>query len=166
MLGRYITYLRYVFLHRWHVFLASLKFGIPLLGLLHDISKYRLSELLPYARHFYNPDGSSVGIKSKTGYYKPTNTGDPVFDYGWFLHTKRNKHHWQYWVVPDTRGDNVIFETMEMPEKYVKEMVCDWIGAGKVQHTMSTKEWYECNKSKLVFHPNTRAFVESFVKET
>ena len=50
----------------------------------------------------------------------------------------------------------------------VKEMVCDWIGAGKAQGFVSPKEdrypetrkWYQKNKAKMSLHPTTRAQVE------
>lgn len=71
---RHLKYLSYVLRHKWFVFLAACKLGIPWLGIIHDLSKFRLSEWLPYARHFHNPDGSHKEVRGKTGYYKPTDT--------------------------------------------------------------------------------------------
>lgn len=93
---RYIIYLWYIMRHKWFVLCACISHGIPLRGLMHDFSKLRPSEFIPYARYFYNPDGSKREHKrDKTGYYKPTDTGDANFDFAWFLHQKRNRHHWQ-----------------------------------------------------------------------
>lgn len=40
-----------------------------------------------------------------------------------------NPHHWEYWI--DYASDGSIIP-LKIPYKYVIEMVCDWIGAGKV----------------------------------
>src|SRR5664280_1736204 len=101
-LTRYDKYLWYVVCHRWFVFIECCKLGIPWQGIVHDLSKFRPSEFFPYARHFHG-----VGAKEwrdKTGYYKPTDTGDSAFDFAWFLHQKRNAHHWQYWIFPSDPG--------------------------------------------------------------
>ena len=58
--------------------------------------------------------------KDKKGFYKPSDTGDMAFEMAWLKHCRRNKHHWQYWVVPECPEDKVY----EMPRTYVLEMVC------------------------------------------
>ena len=105
-MNRYIVYIWYVVKHKWFVFLECCKLGIPWRGVLHDMSKFLPSEFIPYARFFYNPDGSSKQIRDKTGYYKPNNTGDAEFDLAWFYHKSRNKHHWQYWILPWDADDS------------------------------------------------------------
>jgi hypothetical protein len=132
---------------------------MPWRGLVHDLSKFLPDEFIPYARHFYNPDGTLKPDKrDKTGYYKPTDTGDPYFDYAWILHQKRNKHHWQWWILPEDNGGTKILE-MEYP--YWLEMVCDWAGAGKAQNNkVGIRKWYLKNKDKMQMGPNTRSNVE------
>ena len=103
---KHFKYLKYVLRHKWFVFIECCKMGYPFLGLIHDWSKFRPSEFLPYAEHFYgkdshHKDGShqQKGIKTgrdETGYYKPTDTGDKAFDFAWLLHQKRNRHRWQW----------------------------------------------------------------------
>lgn len=91
----YWRYFWYVARHKWFVFCAACRLGIPWLGLIHDLSKFLPDEFLPYADHFY---GRRIGTqRDATGYYKPTDTGDPAFDFAWSLHLKRNRHHWQWW---------------------------------------------------------------------
>jgi len=80
-----LKYLWQVLRHKWFVFLEACRLGIPWLGLIHDWSKLRSSEFAPYAQHFY---GS-----------QPEKKDDPAFDIAWLQHQKRNKHHWQYWVL-------------------------------------------------------------------
>jgi len=131
---KYIKYLRYIIRHKYFVLVECWKRGLYWRGLTHDLSKLRPSEFFPYANHFY---GSKEGIKKgrdSTGYYKPTDTGDKVFDFAWLLHQKRNRHHWQWWVLPEDKGG---VKVLEMDKADRLEMLCDWIGAGKVQGHIS-----------------------------
>ena len=53
---RHLNYLKYVLRHKWFVLLASIRIGAPLWGaIIHDLSKFRPSEWIPYARCFYAP---------------------------------------------------------------------------------------------------------------
>ncbi len=152
----YLKYLHYVLRHKWFVFIECCRYGLFWQGITHDISKFLPSEFIPYANFFY---GHRAPIRrDSTGYYKPTETGDQEFDYAWFLHQKRNKHHWQYWVFPDEGGKS--FKVVEMPDKYQKEMLCDWLGAGMAQGTPDSKKWYDAHKDQLVLHSKTRAWIE------
>ena len=165
---RYIAYLRYLIRHRRYVRRACWGEGLYWRGLVHDLSKFRPDEFIPYARHFYNRDGSKKQARGKTGYYKPTDTGDPAFDFAWFLHQKRNRHHWQWWILPEDDGGTKI---MEMDRDSVREMVCDWAGAGKAQGFFSppddeyyeTRKWYEKNNQKMQLHPRTRTLVHTMI---
>ena len=47
-----------------------------------------------------------------------------------------------------------------MPDKYRKEMLADWKGAGKAQGTPNCKKWYLINKNKMRLHPETRRWIE------
>jgi len=95
----HLAYLKYVLKHKWYVFLECCKLGIPWLGVIHDWSKFRPSEWFPYARYFYNPDGTRRQVRDGDGNF----VQDATFDFAWFLHQKRNKHHWQWWIL---REDN------------------------------------------------------------
>lgn len=128
--------------------------GIPLLGILHDWSKFLPDEFIPYSRHKFKRD--------KTGYYKPADTGDTDFETAFFLHVRRNKHHWQSWCVPVSL--NCVM-TMPIPERYMREMVADWRGAGKAQGTPDTKVWYATHKDDLVLHLESRKWIEELLGE-
>jgi hypothetical protein len=91
---RHWEYLKYVVRHRWFVMLACFQHGLIWRGLVHDLSKFLPSEWFPYARFFYEPNGTKKTRRDKSGYYKPTDTGDSAFDFAWLLHQKRNRHHW------------------------------------------------------------------------
>ena len=147
------------------MFLECLKLGIPIRGILHDFSKFRPSEFFPYAKHFYGEKGNIKKGRDKTGCYKPYDTGDFAFDYAWFLHQKRNSHHWQWWVMPlDSDGTvSQVVKLVPMKDKVVLEMVADWRGAGRAQGTPDVKAWYEKNKNKLVISCDTRLKVEKLL---
>lgn len=153
----YLRYLRYLLRHKWFVFVECCRFYMPVVGLLHDMSKFRPSELIPYARHFYGNGGDIRRGRDKTGYYKAGDTGDEAFDMAWLFHQHRNPHHWQYWVL--TQDDDPS-KVMEMPDRYVYEMVADWRGAGKAQGTPDTLAWYRAHKDKMLLHPVSRLHVE------
>ncbi len=158
---KYIKYLNYLLRHKWFVAEACFKHKLYWLGITHDLSKFYPSEFIPYANHFY---GGKRGInegRDETGYYKPTDTGDDDFDFAWLLHQKRNKHHWQWWILPEDEGG---LKILEIKYPYNVEMLCDWIGAGRAQKTKGVKFWYEKNKAKLQLHNNTRMVLESMME--
>lgn len=52
-------------------------------------------------------------------------------------------------------------KVMPMPEKFIKEMVADWYGAGRAQTgKWAAHNWYELKKETLILHPETRQIVE------
>lgn len=131
--------------------------GVPLLGIVHDWTKFTPTEWFPYVKYFYQRPGTK---RDETGYYKPHSTGAPDFDFAFFMHQKRNKHHWQYWLQPvdaDVVGFSIIHP---MPDKYRREMLADWRGAGKAQGTPNTEAWYRKNGHKIKLHPETREWIE------
>ena len=162
---RHFAYAKYLLRHRHFVMMACFKDGIYWRGLVHDLSKFRPDEWIPYARFFYEPDGTKKTRREKNGYYKPTDTGDKDFGFAWLLHQKRNKHHWQWWVLPEDEGG---IKALPMPPIYIHEMVCDWRGAGRAQGVTdwyNPRRWYEINKNKMQLHPETRFLLETIYLE-
>lgn len=161
----YLKYLKYVLKHKWYVFVECCKLGIPIRGLLHDMSKFRPSEFIPYARYFYGDYPVQLTAYQKTYYPRMKNKAmiQADFDKAWLLHQKRNPHHWQYWLLQnDTDGLKII----EMPEKYMKEMLADWIGAGlAITGKRDIKEWYDKNKHKMILHPSVREWIENEISK-
>ena len=156
----YIGYGWYLAKHRWFVFVECCKLGIPWLGIIHDWSKLRPSEFIPYANYFY-PNGVKRLANLKLGYSKPVDSGDAGYEWAWLLHQKRNRHHWQFWVVPRGDGTNKV---LDMPSRYLREMVADWRGAGRAYGNTDTIEWYEKNKNRIVLHPETEKKVEEYLR--
>lgn len=155
---KHIKYLKYVLRHRWFVFLECTKEDHFWLGLLHDWSKLLPSEFFPYAEHFYGKGKDITSGRDKTGYYRVGDSSDSKFNFAWLLHQKRNKHHWQWWILPMDDGTTKVFD---MPVKYMIEMICDWRGAGRAQgNKTAVVEWYEKNKDKMTLSSSTRSWIE------
>ena len=147
---RHFAYLKYVLRHKYYVLGACPPTGASIWrGLVHDLSKFLPSEWFPYAKTFYDKEG-------KSRYFK-----DQDFDTAWLLHQRRNPHHWQYWVL---LRDNGSLAPLRMPEKYAREMVADWIGAGiAITGRLEVQSWYEREKTQMQLHPDTQAFVERLI---
>lgn len=153
---KYLKYLKYVIRHKWFVMIECFKRKQYWLGITHDWSKFLPSEFFPYANFFYGKKPKKV--RDETGYYKPTDTGDLAFDFAWLLHQKRNKHHWQWWILPTDEEGLKVFE---MPMKYRIEMLCDWFGAGRAQGTPDSLAWYKKSKDKMTLGDETRKWIEN-----
>lgn len=158
---RYIVYINKVIKHKYFVFLACLKLKVPLyLAIMHDISKFSLEEFIPYARYFYDENGNPNPIKNNHGEYDYTKQGQD-FHFAWLYHINRNKHHWNYWAM--IKDDSSVVP-MQIPSKYIKEMVADWIGAAKVYNPdVTVQSWYEKEKNNLIFHNDTRKQIEEIL---
>jgi hypothetical protein len=165
---KYLKYLRYLLRHKWFVLIECFKYGLYWRGLIHDCSKFLPDEFIPYADYFYGKENHMIERKDNN-YNKVNNTGDKKFDYAWLLHQKRNKHHWQWWILPETKGS---FIKYEITEPYLTEMLCDWIGAGKAQGKTSPKEdplytvrnWWNIHKNSIILHDNTLLYFETKFK--
>lgn len=111
----------------------------------HDSSKFNNMEFYSYAKQFQG-DGD-----------------EEFFPYAWLDHIHRNEHHWEYWIFPDgynytRKGETVPSPSIEegvviMPEKYVKEMVADWLGASMAYTgSWDMTDWLEKNLPKIRLH--------------
>src|SRR6266496_5313545 len=110
---KHLRYLRYVILHKWYVFRAGRKLGgIPFWRLIiHDYSKFSKAEWTPYVNKFFNKG------------FKPSDPDE--FSRAWNHHLHNNPHHWEFWINPATN------KVLDMPTYFVREMVADWLGAGR-----------------------------------
>lgn len=146
------SYLKYILRHKWFVFVAGRKLGCSFWRLFwHDFSKFRPSEWLPYARTFYAPDGSKRYVET------------PSFDKAWLLHIHRNPHHWQYWIL---RHDDGRETKIDIPRKFLREMVADWCGAGKaITGKWEVYSWYFQNALKIKLACADRVFVENLIEQ-
>lgn len=150
----HLAYLRYVLVHKWFVLIAGVRLRVPLWQLLiHDASKFGPAEWSAYVGTFYAPDGSKR--------YTP----GMAFDLAWNHHQKANPHHWQHWVLV-TDQDEPRYRGLPMPERYVREMVADWAGAGRaISGRWEVRQWYAKTRGTIILHDDTRAQVEQLLKE-
>ena len=110
--------------HRLLVFKLSIRAGIPLQGLIHDLSKYSFDEFFEGVKYYqgnYSPIRNCI---KENGYSK-----------AWLHHKGRNKHHYEYWYDEEANPKCIV-----MPYKYFAEMVCDTLAAGM---TYEGKNWTE-----------------------
>jgi hypothetical protein len=144
----HLKYASYVARHKWFVFLAGLRTKAPLWRLLiHDWSKLTPAEWGPYVNRFMRGDSGKLDKGA-----------DPEeFHRGWTHHWHRNPHHWEHWVTAE--GD-----ALRMPEHFVREMVADWMGAGRaITGRWEVADWYAKNGHRMNLHGQTRAEVEDFI---
>ncbi len=149
----YWKYLKYVIRHKYYVGIACFKMGLIWQGITHDLSKLLPSEFIPYARYFYGmPKKSYMNIEDRIEI-------ELDFDFAWLLHQKRNRHHWQWWILPEDDGGTKL---MPMSRNAIKELIADWIGAGMaISGRKDPLPWYEANKHHMQLNPQTRAEIES-----
>lgn len=109
--------------HKFLVFKLCFKAGIPFRGLVHDLSKYSITEF-------------SEGVKYYTGECSPIRLckSDKGYSKAWLHHKGRNKHHYEYWMDLCAPINYPI-----IPYKYTVEMICDTLAAGIVY---KGKDWY------------------------
>lgn len=159
----YLKYFWYIVKHKWFVMIECFRVGLFWRGLVHDLSKLFPSEFFPYANYFYGKKEKEHKLES--GYYKPATTEDRIFDFAWLLHQKRNRHHWQWWILPEDEGG---VKVLSIEEPYLTEMVCDWVGAEKAQGRFplrndrysETRKWYQENGKKMQLSEETRREIE------
>lgn len=142
-------YLKYVMRHKYYVFRAGCRTEAPCWRLIiHDWSKFSLAEWGPYVRSFYGPQPRTDKVKAD-------------FDHAWLHHQHCNAHHWQHWVL---REDSGKVKTLPMPIKFVREMVADWMGAGRaITGRWDYQEWYANKRDHIDLHPDTRVAVEAIL---
>ena len=141
--------------HRHTVLRHCLRAGIPLRGLLHDLSKYSPTEFLPSARFF---DGS----RSPTELERAAHG----FSKAWVHHKGRNRHHFEYWT--DYHPETKAIVPVKMPLKFVLEMFCDRVAASKVYkgrdyNDACPYEYFINGRAKKRMHEETAALLEKLL---
>lgn len=104
--------------HKRLVMHYCFKVGLYRQGLMHDLSKYSITELRTGAKYYQGDRSPNNAEREATG-----------VSLAWLHHKGRNKHHLEYWI--DYAADQSGFTGMKMPVKYVVEMFCDRISASR-----------------------------------
>lgn len=153
----YLEHFKYTLIHKYWVYRACRYLGLSRwTGIIHDLSKFYKIEFGAYARNFFNEDGTRKPVRKPTGGYNP-NDQSYEFQLAWMNHQK-NKHHWQAWCSIGSKEDGSIdIKYLEIPEKYIREMIADWIAAGiATKSEYGVHKWYEMNSSKIHLNVESR----------
>lgn len=139
--------------HKLLVMKHCFQVGLYRQGLMHDMSKYMPSELL--MGFMYYDDGKSSpnnGERTHKGY-----------SYAWMHHKGRNRHHFEYWLDYSLQfsKDKFPMEPVQMPRKYVAEMLMDRISASKNYNKESYTDmdpltYFERGRGQYMIHPQTK----------
>lgn len=142
-----MQYLLLTLKHKWFVFLACKRMGVPVWrAIIHDWTKFLPAELPHYNRQFFGDKSDPDG-----------------FARAWLHHQNHNPHHWEYWITraEHSRGRaNTANGCLPMPETYVREMIADWLGASRAYTgSWDMHKWLEKNLSRIKVHPTTRDLI-------
>ena len=113
-----LKHLRTILRHRHMVMRHCIRAGIPVQGLLHDLSKFSPTEFIPGMLYYQGSRSPNEAERENLGYSA-----------AWLHHKGRNRHHFEYWsdYNPETRR----YEPVQMPTRYLIEMFCDRVAASK-----------------------------------
>ena len=150
-IGHFLTITK----HRHMVIRHCFKAGIPIRGLLHDLSKYSPTEFIPGAKYYTGIKSPNEGERDEYGYSR-----------AWLHHKGRNRHHFEYWNDYNKIKKRVM--PVKMPLKFAVEMFCDRVAASKIyqgdNYTINHPlEYYSRAKTTRFIHPETAAFLESLL---
>ena len=160
--------------HIMHVQAAGIRLGVPFEILkIHDQSKFSRQEFMPYARYFFNDDGTPRKSASYDSFDDVSGTDIEIeynFTLAWNHHLHLNDHHWQHWMFPDGYHKPMMVDAgtmtedgvVKMPGICVLEMIADWMGASKAYtDSWDMSEWLENNMPRITLHPTTAEFLRA-----
>lgn len=149
-------HLKTILTHKKYVFLLCLKAGIPWQGIVHDLSKFTPIEFFESVKYYTGTRSPIMACKEDIGY-----------SMAWQHHKGINKHHAEWWVDKLYQGGVPI----QIPYKYVVEMVCDIIGASKAYNgdnytsNMPYDYWINKLKDTTLMHKKSQMFVRTILKD-
>ena len=159
LLHNFNGHLHTVNAHRRLVRKYCFKLGIYRQGLMHDLSKYSPSEIIPGVKYYQD------------GHRSPNNAQreDEGVSKAWLHHKGRNKHHFEYWIDYDVDGSRTVLAGMKMPVKYVAEMFCDRIAASRIYNKEKYKDsdpldYYIKGLGHYIMHPETDELLHNLLK--
>lgn len=151
-----LRYLRLTLIHKYHVFRYGLRLGVPVISLIvHDYTKLYPTFMISYGRQFFGDQSDPTG-----------------FAYTWLHHQNCHRHHWEYWIMctGHNRGGFGDGHILDMPEKYVREMVADWLAASRTYEkaevqSLETWPWFEQNFERIQVSEPTRIRILQILHE-
>ncbi len=156
----YLKQLKSLLIHKWYVLQAGRLTGVPLWRLIiHDWSKFTLTEFFRYAR------------------YKYGNGTNEEWSIGWLHHFHCEAHHSEHWIIlwhgdPDfysgIGGKDIAkyVSILPIPETYVREMIADMLATSKeVTGAWDISVWLNQNGPEMHLHDETVTLIDKVMKE-
>ena len=133
--------------HKALVLDGCFQVGLIWQGITHDLSKYSPTEFWVGARYFQGNRSPNAAEREDKGYSE-----------AWMHHKGRNRHHYEYWTDMNRQTRN--YESVEMPRKYLVEMVMDRRAACKVYQGKDYRDdsalaYFDRSREKDLMHPET-----------
>ena len=138
--------------HRRLVRKGCFRVGLYWQGLVHDLSKYALTEFRSGARYYQGTRSPNTAEREDKG-----------FSEAWMHHKGRNRHHYEYWTDMNRQTRN--YEVLPMPRKYLVEMVMDRRAAcmvyqGDAYKLSSALDYFMSSRDRELMHPRTSRELE------
>ena len=144
----HLSNLAYLLRHKWYVFAECRKLRVPLwITIVHDWDKLLPDVWFPYV-YAHAPAANETQHTQRRA----------AFAQAKMIHQHRNKHHWQFWVFITDCGE---FQCLPIPDIYRRELLADWRGAGQSMGKPDLLGWYTACRETMLFHPETRAWLEA-----
>lgn len=157
-MAKYIKHFITITKHKHYVMKFCFKCGLYKRGIMHDLSKYSITEFFSSAKYFQGTSSPIAAEKKEKGY-----------SLAWQHHKGHNPHHWEYWIDNIGTYKNT---PCKIPYQYVVEMICDWLSAGIVYskqkpnynepYTEPLEHYNKC-KNKMIFHKETQKLIELYL---
>lgn len=152
LIENFFGHLRTVLHHRHTVFIHCVKAGIPLRGLLHDLSKFSPTEFIPGVKYYQGDRSPNEREREVDGASR-----------AWMHHKGRNRHHFEYWTDYNMKTKRL--EPVKMPDIFIFEMFCDRVAASKIYNKENYRDnmpldYFLRSKHKRVIEKTTAAKLE------
>lgn len=150
-----LKHLKTILIHKYWVFYFSRKLGIGWQGFWHDMSKFSPTEFFESIKYYTGTSSPIDACKKDKGY-----------SLSWQHHKGRNPHHYEYWQDNFDKGTTQIC----MPDKYVKEMFCDYLAAGKAYNgknftfDLEYNWWKKKIRNPIAMHPTNKLQIDKIME--
>ena len=156
-LANIYKHLKKILVHKYWVARYCFKASLYWQGITHDLSKFSPTEFIESVEYYQGDRSPIDACKEDKGY-----------SLAWLHHRGRNPHHYEYWVDNfDKCYAGEPLTLLEMPYKYVLEMLCDYLGAGRAYYGESfsyKKEydwWKNFKQDNCAMAIHTKCFIAS-----
>ena len=153
---KFFNHLYKIIKHKYWVMYYCCKAGIPIQGLIHDLSKFHPVEFFESVKYYQGTFSPIDACKKDKGYSN-----------AWMHHKGKNKHHYEYWQDNFDNGG----EPLCMPYKYTVEMLCDYLGAGRAYmgknftYEGELKWWLKKYTKPLAMHVVQQKFITRMLRD-